>query len=98
MVLEKTFESPLDSKKIKPVNPKGTQHGTFIGRADAEVEAPILWLSDAKGQLTGKDLDAGKDQRQKEDGMTKDEMVGWHHQLNGHESEQTPGDGGGQRS
>ena len=75
MVLEKTLESPLDSNKIKPVNPKRNQPYIFIGRTDAEVEAPILWPPDAKSQLIGKDPDAGKDWRQEEKGMTEDEMV-----------------------
>ena len=97
MMLEKIFESPLDSKKIKPVNPKGNQPWTFIRRTDAEAEAPILWPLDAKSQVIGKDPDAGKDWRQ-EEGMTEVEMVGWHHRLNGHESEQTPGAGEGQGS
>ena len=75
MVLEKTpFESPLDSKEIKLVNPKGNQPWIFIGRTDAEVEAPILWLSDVKSQLIGKDSDAGKDWMQKEKGTAEDEM------------------------
>ena len=95
VVLEKTLTSPLDSKEIQPAHPKGSQPWIFIGRLDAEVEAPILWLSDAKSQLIGKDPDAGKDWRQNEKGMTKDEMVGWHHRLNGREFEQTPGDGEG---
>ena len=90
VVLEKTLESPLDSKEIKPVNPKGNQPWIFIGRTDAEAEAPILWPLDAKSQLTGKDLDAGKAGRQK--GTIEDEMGGWYHWLNGHELEQTPGD------
>ena len=75
---EKTLESTLDSKEIKPVNPKGNQLWIFIGRADAEVETPILWPPDAKSWLTEKDPDAGKDWRQ-EIGTTEDEMVGWHH-------------------
>ena len=75
MVLEKTHESPLDSKEIKPVNPKGNQPWILIGRTDAEAEAPILGLPDAKSQLTGKDPDSGKDQRQEEKGMTGHEMV-----------------------
>ena len=87
VVLEKTLESPLDCKEIKPVTPKGNQSWIFIGRTDAEVETPILWLSDAKNWLLGKDPDAGKDWRQEEKGMTEDEMVGWPHQLNGHEFE-----------
>ena len=93
VVLEKTLESPVDCKKIKPINPKGNQPWMFIGRSDAE--APILWPPDAKSWLIGKDPDAGKDWRQ-EKGMTEDEMVGWHHWLNGHEFQQAPGDGKGQ--
>ena len=96
-VLEKTLESPLDCKEIKPVNPKGNQPWIFIGRTDAEAEAPIFWSPDEKSRLTGKDSDAGKDWGQ-EKGTTEDEMVGWHHLLNGHEFEQTPGDGEGQGS
>ena len=91
VVLEKTLVSPLDSKDIKPVNPKGNQSWIFTERTDAEAKAPILWPCDLKSQLTGKDPDAGKDRRQK--GMTENEMVGWHYQLNGHEFEQAPGDG-----
>ena len=87
MVLEKTLESPLDCKEIQPVNPKENQSGIFIGRPDAEAEAPILWPPDAKNWLTGKDPDAGKDWRQEEKGMTENEMVGWHHRLDGHEFE-----------
>ena len=86
--LEKTLESPLDSKEIKPVNPKGNKSWIFIGRADAEVEAPILWLPDVKNWLIRKDPDTGKDWRQEEKGTTEDEMVGWHHQLDGYEFEQ----------
>ena len=97
VVLEKTPESPLDSK-IKLVNSNGNQPWIFIGRADAEAEAPILWPSDAKRRLIGKDPDAWKDWKQKEKGTTEDEMFGWHHWLNGHEFEQTPGDGEGQGS
>ena len=93
--LEKTLESPVDSKEIKSVNPKGNQSWIFIGRTDAE--APILWPPDEKSQLIGKDRDAGKDWRQ-EKGETEDEMVGWHHWFNGHEFEQTPGDNEGQGS
>ena len=85
VVLEKTLESPLDCKEIKPVNPKGNQPWIFIGRTDAEAGAPIVWPPDAKSQLTRKDPDAGKDWRQEEKGTTEDEMVGWHHWLNGHE-------------
>ena len=87
MVLEKTLESPLDSKEIQPVHPKGDQSWVFIGRTDAEAVAPILWPPDVKNWLIWKDPDAGKDLRWEEKGMTEDEMVGWHHQLNGHESE-----------
>ena len=79
VVLEKILEIPLDSKEIKSVNPQGNQAWTFIGRTDAEAEAPILWPPDAKSQLIGKDPDAGKDWRQKEKGAIEDEMVGWHH-------------------
>ena len=79
--------------EIKPVNPKGNQPWIFIGRTDAEAEAPILWSPDVKTWLTGKDPDAVKDRRQEEKGTTEDEMVGWHHWLNGHRFEQTPGDG-----
>ena len=96
VVLEKTLESPLDSKEIKPVNPKGNQPWLFIGRTDAET--PILWPRDVKNWLIEKDPDAGKDWRQDEKGTTEDEMVGWHHQLNGHEFEQAPGVGDGQGS
>ena len=87
MVLEKTLESLLDCKEIQPVNPKGNQSWIFIGRTDAEAETPILWPPDAKSLLTGKDPDAGKDWRQEEKRKTEDEMVGWHHWLNGHEFE-----------
>ena len=90
-------ESPLDSKEIKPVNPKGNQSWIFIGRTDAEAEAPILWPPDAKNWLIGKDPDAEKDWRQ-EKGITDDEMVGWHHQIDGHEFEQAPGVGDRQGS
>ena len=90
VVLEKTLESPLDYKEIKPINPKGNQSWMFIGRMDAEAETPILWPPDAKNWLLGKDPDAGKDWRQEEKGMTEDEMVGWHNWLDGHEFVQTP--------
>ena len=93
VVLEMTLESPMDCKEIKPINPKGNQSWIFIGRTDAEAEAPVLWPPDTKNWPIGKDLDAGKDWRQEEKGMTKDEMVGWHHCLNGHEFEQTLGVG-----
>ena len=96
--LEKTLESPLDSKEIKPVNLRGNQPWIFIGRTDAEAEALIMWPPDVKSWLIGKDPDAGKDWRQKEKGMTEDEMVGWHHQRDGHEFQQTPGDSDGQGS
>ena len=87
VVLEKTLESPLDCKEAQPVHPKGNQSWMFIGRTDVEAETPILWLPDVKNWLTGKDLDGGKDWRQEEKGMTEDEMVGWHHWLDGHEFE-----------
>ena len=92
VVLEKTLESPLDCKEIKPVNPKENQPWIFIGRTDAEAEAPIAWPPDGKNRLTGKDPDAGKDRRQEEKGTTENEMVGQHDPLIGHEFEQ-PGDG-----
>ena len=79
-------------------NPKGNQPWTFIGKTDAEAETPILWPPDAKNQLTGKNPDAGKDWRQEEKGTTEDKIVGWHHRLDGHEFEQTPGVGDGQGS
>ena len=82
VVLEKTLQSPLDYKEIQPVHPKGNQSWMFIGRTDAESEAPILWPPDAKNRLIGKDPDAGKDWRQQEKGTTEDGMVGKHHQLN----------------
>ena len=84
VVLEKTLESPLDSKEIQPVHPKGNQSWIFIGRADAEAETPVLWLLDAKNWLIWEDPDAGQDWRQEEKLRTEDETVGWHHQLNGH--------------
>ena len=90
--------SLMDSKEIKPVNPKGNQPWIFTGRTDAETDAPILWPPDTKSWLIAKDPDAGKDWGQEEHGVTVDEMVGWHHRLNGHEFEQTPGDGEGQGS
>ena len=96
MALEKTLKSPLGYKEIKPVNPKGNQLWVFIRKIDAETEASILWPPDAKSRLIGKDPDAGKDWRQEEKGMTEVEMVGWHHWLNGHEFEQTPGHSEGQ--
>ena len=84
VVLEKTLESPLDCKEIQPVHPKGNQFWIFIGRTDAEAETPILWPPDAKRWLIWKDPDAGKDGRQEKKAMTEDEMVGWHHWLDGH--------------
>ena len=96
VVLEKTLESRLDSNEIKPVNPKGNQSWIFIGRMDAEAEAPIFWPPDVKNWLIGKVPDAREDWRQEEKGTTEDEMVGWHHWLNGHEFEQALGDGEGQ--
>ena len=98
VVLEKIFESPLDCKEIQPVHPTGNQSWIFIGRTDAEAETPILWQPDAKNWLVGKDPNAGKDWSQEEKGMTEDEMVGWHHWLNGHEFEQAPEDSEGQGS
>ena len=92
---EDSWESP-NCKEIKPVLPKGYQSWIFIGRTDAEAEAPILWPPDVKNWLTGKDSDAGKDWRQEEKGKTEDEMVGWHHRFDGHEFEQAPGVGDGQ--
>ena len=96
VVLEKTLESPLDSKEIKSVNPKGNRPWIFIGRTDAE--APILWPPDAKSWFIGKDPDTGKDWGQEKKGLTEDKMVWWHHQLNGHEYEQTMGAREGQGS
>ena len=105
-VLEKTLESPLDSKEIKPHNPKGN-HGNihekdwcwiFMGRTDAESEAPIIWPPDAESWLIGKDPDARKGWRQEEKGATEDEMIEWHHWLSEYEFEQTLGDGEGQES
>ena len=98
VVLEKTLESPLDSKQIQPVHPKGNQSWIFIGRTDAEAETPILWPPDVKNWLTEKEPDAGKKWRQEDKGMTEDEMAGWHHQLNGNEFEQAPRVGDGQGS
>ena len=98
VVLEKTLESLLNLKEIKPVNPKGNQSWVFIERADVEAETLILWPPDVKNWIIGKDPDASKDWRWEEKGMTEDEMVGWHHWLNGHEFEQTQGENEGQRS
>ena len=90
------LESPLNCKEIQPVHPKGNQSWIFTGRTEAEAETPILWPPDVKNWLIGKDPDAGKDWGQEEKGMTEDEMVGWHHWLDGHESEWTLGVGDGQ--
>ena len=92
VVLEKTLESPLDCKEIKPVHPKGDLSWVFVGRTDVEAETAILWSPDAKSWLIRKDPDAGKGWRQEEKGVTEDEMVGWNHWLNGHEFEQILGD------
>ena len=98
VVLEKTLESPLDSKKVKPVNPKENQPWIFIVRTDTEAETPILWPPDMKNWLIRKDPDAGKDWRQEDKEGTEDGMVGWHHQIKGHEFEQALGVGDGQGS
>ena len=90
VLLEKTLESPVDSKEIQPVHPKGNQPWIFIGKTDSEAEAPILWPPDTKSRLFGKDPDAGKDWRQEME-TTEDEIVGWYHWLNGHGSETIPG-------
>ena len=90
-VLEKTLESPLDSKEIKPVNPKGNKPWIFIDRTDDEAEAPIFWPPVAKSQLAGKDPKAGKDWRQKEKRVAENQMVREHQKLDGHESEEPPG-------
>ena len=95
VVLEKTLESPLNCKEIQPINPKGNQSWIFIGRTDAKAETPIVWPPDVKKWLIEKDPAAGKHWRQ-EKGTTEDEMVGWHHRLNGREFEQAPGVGDGQ--
>ena len=97
VVLEKTLESPLDFKDIKPVNPKGNQCWIVIGRTDAEVEALILWPHDGKNWLIGKDPDAEKYWRQEKE-MTENDMIGWYHQLNWYEPEQAAGDDEGQGS
>ena len=93
VVLEKTLESPLDSKEIKLVNPKGNQPWICTGRIDAEAEAPILWPPESKSRLIGRDPDTGKDWRQKEKRVTEHEMVGWHHWFSAHELGQILGDG-----
>ena len=96
VVLEKTLESPLDCKGIQPVHSKGDQSWVFIGRNNAKAETPVLWPPHAKTWLIWKDSDAGRDWGQEETGTTEDEMAGWHHWLNGHEFEWTPGIGDGQ--
>ena len=96
MVLENTLESPLDCKEIQPFHPNGDQSWVFIGGTDVEAETPILWPPDAKSWLIGKVPDAGKDWGQEEKGMTEDEMVGWHHRLDGHRSGWSVGAGDGQ--
>ena len=97
MVLEKTLDSPLDCKEIQPVHSKGDQSWVFIERTDVEAETPILWPPHAKSWLTGKDPDAGRDWGQEEKGTTKDEIVGWHHWLDGHGFGWTLGVGDGHR-
>ena len=96
VVLEKTLESPLDCKEIQPVHPKGDPSWVFFGRNDAKAETPGLWPPNVKSWFIGKDPDAGRDWGQEEKGMTKDEMAGWHHGLDGHEFEWTPAVGDGQ--
>ena len=91
-----TIESPLDCKEIQPVHSEGDQSWVFFGRNDAKAETPVLWPPHAKSWLLGKDSDAGRDWGQEEKGMTEDEMAGWHHWLDGHKSEWTPGAGDGQ--
>ena len=98
VVLEKTLDSPLDCKEIQSVHPKGNQFWIFIGRTDAEAEAPILWPPNGKNWLIGRDPDALKDWMQEEKGTTEDEMVGWHHRIDEHEFQQAPGVGDGQES
>ena len=95
-VLEKTLESPLDCKKVQSVHPKGDQFWVFIEKIDAKAEIPILWPPHVKSWLIGKDPDARRDWGQEEKGTTEDEMAGWHHWLDGRESEWTPGVGDGQ--
>ena len=87
MALEKTLVSPLDCKEVQPVHPKGNQSRIFTGRTDAEAEPPLLWPPDVKCWLITEDLVTGKDRGQEEKGATEDEMVGWHHRLNGHKFE-----------
>ena len=96
VALEKTLESPLDCKEIQPVHSEGDQPWDFFGENDAEAETPVLWPPHVKSWLIGKDSDAGRNWGQEEKGTTEDEMAGWHHWLNGHASEWTPGVGDGQ--
>ena len=98
MVLMKSLESPLDYREIKPINPNWNQPWVFIGRADVEAKAPILWPPNVKSYLIGEDPDAGKDWRQGKKGITEDKIFGWHHWLSGHDFEKTLGDGKGQGS
>ena len=98
VALEKTLESPLDCKEIQPVHSEGDQPWDFFGRNDAKAETPVLWPPHAKSWLIGKDSDAGRDWGQEKKGTIEDEMAGWHHWLDGHESEWTPGVGNGQGS
>ena len=98
VVLEKTLESLLGCKEVQPVNPKGNWLCIFMGKADAEAETPVLWPPYSKNWHIGKDTDAGKDWRWEEKGVTEDEMVGWHHQLNGFEFDQALGVSNGQKS
>ena len=96
VVLEKTLESPLECKEIQPVHSEGDQSWVFFGKTDAKAETPVLWPPHVKCWLIGKDSDAGRDWGQEEKGMTEDELAGWHHRLDGCESEWTPGVGDGQ--
>ena len=96
VVLEQTLESHLDCKEIQPVHSEGAQPWVFFGRNDAKAETPVLWPPHAKSWLIGKDFEAGRDWGQEEKGMTEDEMAGWHHWLDGRESQWTPGVGDGQ--
>ena len=98
MVLKKTLESPLDCKEIQPVHSEGDQPWDFFGKNDAKPETPVLWPPHEKSWLIEKDFDAGRDWGQEEKRMTEDEMAGWHHQLNGHEFAQNPGNSQGQGS
>jgi len=96
VMLEKTLESPLDCKEIQPVHSEGDQPWDFFGRKDGKAETPVLWAPHAKSWVIGKDSDAGRDWGHEEKGTTEDEMAGWHHWLDGHESGWTPGVGDGQ--